>query len=57
MKDEDIYRDPVEDIPAKGLRTLIKLYPNENEKYRGSTYDILDTKLIIFYNYYNKSGI
>ncbi len=46
-----------EEIPTKELTNLTKLYSNDNNKYGGEIYDILDAKLQIFYNYCNKAGI
>jgi hypothetical protein len=37
---------------------LIKIYScEEDNKYGGKMYDVLDTKLQIFYDYYNKASI
>jgi hypothetical protein len=33
---------------------LMKTYNDNNKKYNGELYDILDVKLQIFYDYYNK---
>jgi hypothetical protein len=44
-------------IPIKEITSLIKIYTNQDDKYGGKMYNILDTKLQIFYNYYNKAGI
>ena len=30
----------------------MKFYTNNTKKYRGEVYDILNTKLQVFYNYY-----
>jgi hypothetical protein len=35
----------------------MKIYNNNNKKYRGEEYDILDIKLQIFYNYCLKIGL
>ena len=36
------------------LTDLIKIYNNDNKKYRGEEYDILDIKLQVFYDCYSK---
>jgi len=55
---KDMYKDtPKEDILIKELTNLTKLYYSNDSKYRGEMYDVLNTKLQIFYNYYNKAGI
>jgi hypothetical protein len=35
----------------------MKIYTNEDKKYGGELYDILDTKLKVFYDYCNKAGL
>ena len=35
----------------------MKIYSNDDRKYRGEEYDILDVKLQVFYDYYNKIGL
>jgi hypothetical protein len=35
----------------------MKIYNNDNKKYRGEEYDILDIKLQIFYDYCLKIGL
>ncbi len=44
-------------IPTKEITSLIKIYTNQDDKYRGGIYDILDVKLQVFYDYRNKAGI
>ena len=41
-------------MPTKLLTDLMKIYNNNNKKYGGKLYDILDIKLQVFYNCYNK---
>ena len=41
-------------MPTKLLTDLIKIYNDNNKKYGGELYDILDVKLQVFYNCYNK---
>jgi hypothetical protein len=41
----------------KLLTDLIKTYNDNNKKYSGELYDILNVKLQIFYDYYNKIGL
>jgi hypothetical protein len=36
---------------------LIKIYNNDKKKFTGEIYDILNTKLRVFYNYYAKVGL
>jgi hypothetical protein len=47
-------QDEQDDPLAKLLTDLIKIYSNDNKKYRGEEYDILDVKLQVFYNYCSK---
>jgi len=55
---ENTYKNtPKEEIPTKKLTNPTKLYSSNNSKYGGEIYDILNTKLQIFYDYYNKAGI
>jgi len=55
---EDTYENtPEEEIPTKELTNLTKLYYNDDSKYGGEIYDVLNAKLQIFYDYYNKAGI
>jgi hypothetical protein len=35
----------------------MKIYANKEKKYGREMYDILDVKLQVFYDYYNKAGI
>jgi hypothetical protein len=35
----------------------MKIYNNDKKKFTGKIYDILDTKLRVFYNYYVKVGL
>ena len=35
----------------------MKIYNNNNKKYRGEEYNILDIKLQVFYNCYTKVGL
>jgi hypothetical protein len=51
------YTPTPDTIPTKEITNLIKIYTNQDDKYRGEIYDILDTKLQVFYDYYNKAGI
>jgi hypothetical protein len=44
-------------VPTKEITSLMKIYTNEDKKYGGELYDILDTKLKIFYDYCNKAGL
>ena len=44
-------------MPTKLLTDLIKIYNDNNKKYRGELYDILDVKLQVFYNCCNKVGL
>jgi hypothetical protein len=44
-------------IPTKEITNLIKIYTNQDDKYGGEMYDILDVKLQVFYDYCNKAGI
>jgi hypothetical protein len=41
-------------VPTKLLTDLIKTYNDNDKKYSGELYDILDIKLQVFYDYYNK---
>jgi hypothetical protein len=41
----------------KLLTDLMKTYNNDNKKYSGELYDILNVKLQIFYDYCNKIGL
>ncbi len=52
-----IYTPTPNIIPTKEITSLIKIYTNQDDKYGGEIYDILDAKLQVFYNYYNKAGI
>ncbi len=57
-----IYKDTYEntskeEIPTKELTNLTKLYYSDDSKYGGEMYDVLNTKLQIFYDYCNKAGI
>jgi hypothetical protein len=36
---------------------LIKIYNNDKKKFTGEIYDILDTKLRVFYDCYTKVGL
>jgi hypothetical protein len=51
------YTPTPDTIPTKEITSLIKIYTNQDDKYRGGIYDILDAKLQVFYDYYNKAGI
>jgi hypothetical protein len=42
---------------TKPLTDLSKLYHNDDKKYGGEEYDVLDSKLQIFYHYCNKIGL
>ena len=42
---------------TKLLIDLIKIYSNDDKKYGGEEYDILDVKLQVFYNYCFKIGL
>ncbi len=44
-------------IPTKEITNLMKIYINQDDKYGGEMYDILDAKLQVFYDYCNKAGI
>jgi len=62
IKTSPIYKDTYEntskkEILIKKLTNLTKLYYSDDSKYKGEIYDILNTKLQIFYNYCNKAGI
>jgi hypothetical protein len=46
-----------DDPPAKLLTDLMKIYNDNNKKYREEEYNILNTKLQIFYNYCLKIGL
>ena len=35
----------------------MKIYSSKDKKYGGEMYDVLNVKLQVFYNYYNKAGI
>jgi hypothetical protein len=48
---------PEDNMPIKEIGALAKLYSNQDDKYGGDTFDILDAKLQIFYDRCNKSGI
>ncbi len=52
-----IYTPTPDKIPTKKITSLIKIYLNKDDKYRGKMYDILNIKLQAFYDYYNKAGI
>jgi len=57
-----MYKDTYENTPKKEILTkkltnLTKLYYNDDSKYGGEMYNVLNTKLQIFYDYYNKAGI
>ncbi len=52
-----IYTPTLDKILTKEITSLIKIYVNKDDKYRGEIYDILDVKLQAFYDYYNKAGI
>jgi len=52
-----IYTPTPNKIPTKEITSLIKMYVNEDDKYGGEMYDILDVKLQAFYDYCNKAGI
>ncbi len=54
---KDTYENTSKEIPTKELTNLTKLYYSDDSKYRGEMYDVLNTKLQIFYDYYNKAGI
>jgi hypothetical protein len=43
-------------MPTKLLTDLMKIY-NNNKKYGGELYNILNIKLQVFYNYCNKVGV
>jgi hypothetical protein len=43
--------------PMKLITDLMKIYNNNDKKYSGELYDILDVKLQVFYNCYNKVGL
>jgi hypothetical protein len=45
------------DMPTKLIIDLVKLYNDNNDKYGGELYDILDVKLQIFYECYNTIGL
>jgi hypothetical protein len=51
------YTPTPDKIPTKEITSLIKMYVNEDDKYGGEMYDILDVKLQAFYDYCNKAGI
>jgi hypothetical protein len=44
-------------MPTKLIIDLVKLYNDNNDKYGGELYDILNVKLQIFYEYYNTIGL
>jgi hypothetical protein len=44
-------------LATKLLTDLLKLYYNDDKKYGGEEYDVLDSKLQIFYDYCNKIGL
>jgi hypothetical protein len=46
-----------DDPPAKLLTDLMKIYNNNDKKYGGEEYNILDIKLQIFYDYCLKIGL
>ncbi len=52
-----IYTPTPNIIPTKEITSLIKIYTNQDDKYGGKIYNILDAKLQVFYDYYNKAGI
>ena len=57
-----LVQPPFQEIPTlntatKQLTDLIKLYYNDESKFGGGKYDILDTKLRIFYDNCTKVGI
>lgn len=56
---EQPWEQPVVPQPstARLIADLIKVYNSEEKKYGGDQYDILDTKLQIFYDYCTKIGI
>jgi len=55
---KDTYKNtPKKEILTKELTNLTKLYYSDDSKYRGEIYDVLNTKLQIFYDYCNKAGI
>jgi hypothetical protein len=46
-----LYEQDEQDDPlAKLLTDLMKIYSNNDKKYRGEEYDILDVKLQVFYD-------
>ncbi len=54
---KDTYENTSKEILIKELINLTKLYYSDDNKYKGEMYDVLNTKLQIFYDYYNKAGI
>jgi len=54
---KDTYENTSKKIPTKELTNLTKLYCSDDSKYRGEMYNVLNTKLQIFYDYCNKAGI
>ena len=51
------YEQARDDVPAKLLTDLMKIYSNDDKKYGGEEYDILDAKLQVFYDCCSKIGL
>jgi hypothetical protein len=46
-----------DNLPTKLLTDLMKIYNNDDKKYGGEEYNILDIKLQIFYDCCSKIGL
>ena len=48
---------PTNEIPSRKVTNLMKIYSDEEKKFGGELYDILDAKLQVFQDCCNKVGI
>jgi hypothetical protein len=46
-----------QETPSRLIINLFKLYQNDDKKYTGELYDILDIKLRVFYDCCKKVGL
>jgi hypothetical protein len=56
-KNPDIFKILISEIPLYKVTNLIKIYQDEGKKFRGELYNILEAKLQIFQECYNKVRI
>ena len=56
-KNPDVSGTLISKIPSYKVTNFIKIYQDEEKKFRGELYNILEAKLQIFQNCYNKVRI